>query len=173
MAGSEILLDSPIPDQIYMALDVLTGLFDRVGIQNNTKITVGMVCQPCHIFGKHSEVEYTWRMKGLGQPFRSNSRRNFGAWRAIWSWRWGFWKPISRTSIGMTPPPPQWVTPQAMPDPRLYRVYSPRATRSIGCPVEGCKGLETTCINLQIHFVHCHMRDMVVIMEEGKISHPR
>ena len=31
----------------------------------------------------------------------------------------------------------------------------------------------TTRTNLQIQFLHYHMRDMIVIMEEGNYNHPR
>ena len=40
------LLASLKLDCLQEALDVLTILFDRVGIQTNVKKTVGMVCQP-------------------------------------------------------------------------------------------------------------------------------
>ena len=54
------------------------------------------------------------------------------------------------------PPPP--------PYPRLYRVSFPRAARLVKCPVEGCEGRAPTFANLRIHFVHRHVRDMIVIM---------
>ena len=48
------LLALPRPDHIQPALDILTGLFNRMGLQINVNKKVGMVCQPCHIFGGHS-----------------------------------------------------------------------------------------------------------------------
>ena len=52
-------------------------------------------------------------------------------------------------------------------------VSFPRAARSIRCPVEVCEGQETTRTNLWIHFVHRHVRDTIVMMEEGDRPHPR
>ena len=54
------LLASPRPVRIQETMDVLTGLFDRVGMRTNVDKTVGMVCQPCHTSGRQFEVVYTW-----------------------------------------------------------------------------------------------------------------
>ena len=40
------LLTSPRPARLQAALDVLMGLFNRVGLQTNLNKTVGMVCHP-------------------------------------------------------------------------------------------------------------------------------
>ena len=55
---------------------------------------------------------------------------------------------------------------------RLHMVSLTRATGYIGFLVERCKGRMTMHTNLQIHFVHHHMWDMIVIMEEGNLLHP-
>ena len=57
--------------------------------------------------------------------------------------------------------------------PKIFRVSVPRTDRSISCQVEDCEGREMMRNNLGIHFVHRHMRDTVVIMEEGKSPHLR
>ena len=44
-----ILLASPRPSRIQAALDVLEGLFYRVGLHTNFNKKVEMLCQPCHI----------------------------------------------------------------------------------------------------------------------------
>ena len=59
------------------------------------------------------------------------------------------------------------MTPPVTPDPRLNRVSLPRAASFIGCPVGGYEGQATTCTNLQMHFMHHHVQDMIVIMYEG------
>ena len=69
--------------------------------------------------------------------------------------------------------PSQGMAPLTKPGPRLYRVSLPRSTRSIGCPVGECEERATTCTNICIHFIHHHMRDTVMIMEEGNRPHPR
>ena len=67
---------------------------------------------------------------------------------------------------------PQWTTPIATPEPRIYRVSFPIASRSIGCPVGECEGQATTHTNLCIHFVQRHVRKMIGILEEGNQPHP-
>ena len=67
---------------------------------------------------------------------------------------------------------PQQVTPLATLEPRLYRVFFPRASGSIGFPVGVCQGQVTTHTNLRIRSVHRHVQDRVVIMEEGNRPHP-
>ena len=41
------LLASPWPDRIQEAVDFLKVVFNWVGMRENVKKTVGMVCQPC------------------------------------------------------------------------------------------------------------------------------
>ena len=36
-------------ERLQRAFSVLTGLFDRVGLRKNTRKTVSMVCQKCHM----------------------------------------------------------------------------------------------------------------------------
>ena len=45
------LVASTQPERLHREFDVLTGLFDRVGLRNNMAKTAGMVCQPCHMPG--------------------------------------------------------------------------------------------------------------------------
>ena len=56
--------------QFQLDLDVLTGLFDRVGLHTNVKKPVRMACQPCHIVGGHSEVAYMRWMTGMVPSFQ-------------------------------------------------------------------------------------------------------
>ena len=40
-------------------------------------------------------------------------------------------------------------------------------------PVEGCPGRVATRMVIQVHFLHQHFLDTVVILEEGNFPHPR
>ena len=48
------ILDSPRLDRLKEALDVLMGMFDRVGSHTNFKKMMGMVCQTCYMADGHS-----------------------------------------------------------------------------------------------------------------------
>ena len=67
--------------------------------------------------------------------------------------------------------PQRLKTPQPL-DPRIYIVSFPRAAGPIGFPVEGCKGQAMMCTNLRIHFLHLHVQDTILILEEGNRPHP-
>ena len=41
------------------------------------------------------------------------------------------------------------------------------------CPVEGCLGVSETQAAMRVHFVHRHVHDTVVILEEGNLPLPR
>ena len=68
------LITSPRPAHIQEALGVLTGLFDRVGLNKNVNKTIEMVCQPCHFVVRHSEVAYMRRMTGVVPSFQERQQ---------------------------------------------------------------------------------------------------
>ena len=41
------------------------------------------------------------------------------------------------------------------------------------CPVEGCSGFASTRKSMRVNFWHRHVRDTVVILEEGNLPHTR
>ena len=51
-------------------MEVLTGLFDRVGLQTNIEKMVVRMCQPCYIVGGHSEASYMCKMTDVVPSFR-------------------------------------------------------------------------------------------------------
>ena len=63
------LLYSPWKARLHTALNVLTGLLKHVGIQTNVINTVGMTWQPCCTSRSLLEVDYTWRMIGVGPSY--------------------------------------------------------------------------------------------------------
>ena len=56
------------------AFITLVGLFDRVGLWNNVRKTVGMVCLPCQAAGNQLEVAYGRRMTGEGSSYRERQK---------------------------------------------------------------------------------------------------
>ena len=55
----------------------------------------------------------------------------------------------------------------------IYRVYLPGADGLLGISVEDYGKQASMCTNLWIHFVHCHVREKIVITEEGNHPYPR
>ena len=56
------MVASTDPGWIHTAFDILTGLFDRVGLQTNVKKTVGMVFHTCRADRVRADKAYTQRM---------------------------------------------------------------------------------------------------------------
>ena len=56
---------------------------------------------------------------------------------------------------------------------RIYRIAFSKRARPRPCPVEGCSGRASTRTAMRVHFWHWHVRDIVVILEDGNIPHPR
>ena len=58
-------------------------------------------------------------------------------------------------------------------NPSTYRMVFTAREGARPCPVEGCSGLASTQTAMRVHFCHRHVRDTVVILEEGNLSHPQ
>ena len=64
------MLVSTDPGWIQSTFDILTGLFDQVGLRKNVRKTVGMVCKPCWSARLRADESYTRRMMGEGRSFK-------------------------------------------------------------------------------------------------------
>ena len=50
----------------------------------------------------------------------------------------------------------------------MYEMHFPTKDGRRRCPVEGCPGVLATQAAMRVHFVHRHVHDTVVILEEGE-----
>ena len=55
---------------------------------------------------------------------------------------------------------------------RMNRMVLPEKAGLRLCPFEGCSGRAAIQKVIQVHFWHRHVRDAVVILEEGNLFHP-
>ena len=55
----------------------------------------------------------------------------------------------------------------------MYKMSFPARDGRQQCPVEGCPGVSATRAAMQVHFVHRHVHDTMVILEEGNLPLPR
>ena len=69
--ANNVIMASTELERLQRVFDVLTSLFDWVGLRTNAAKTVGMVCQPCQTPGRMSEEAYARRVRV--QCFRSAS----------------------------------------------------------------------------------------------------
>ena len=58
-------------------------------------------------------------------------------------------------------------------EPRTYRIDFRTKVGPRGCPVEVCTGRAGTRTAMRMNFCSRHVRDIVIILEEGNLPHPR
>ena len=58
-------------------------------------------------------------------------------------------------------------------EPGTYRMAFTAREVPRPCPVEGCSGRASTRTAMKVHFCNQHVKDTVVILEEGNLPHPR
>ena len=58
-------------------------------------------------------------------------------------------------------------------EPRTYMMLFPEKAGTRHFPVEECSGRTEKWTVMRVHFWNRHVRDTVVILEEGNLSHPR
>ena len=56
---------------------------------------------------------------------------------------------------------------------RTYRMAFLTAEVPWNFPVEGCPERAATMMAIRVQFFHRHVRDTVIILEEGNLPHPR
>ena len=163
------MVASSDPRWLQGALNTLVVLFDRVGLRINFGKTVGMVCHPCQAAGNLSEAAYGRRVTGEGPTYMERlkgqaSCRACGELLAA----------VSLTSHLMTQhgrveeTRRQWSTPAAGDGPWTFRMTFPLKGAPQNCPVEVCPGQVAKRTAMQWHFLHRHVLDTMVILEEGK-----
>ena len=55
----------------------------------------------------------------------------------------------------------------------MYKMHFPAKDGRRRCLAEGCPGVLATRAAMRVHFVHRHVHDTVVILEEGNLPLPR
>ena len=66
----------------------------------------------------------------------------------------------------------QWSTLAAGDGHRTFRMTFPANGGPQNCPVEGCPGWVATRTAMQMHFLHRHVLNTVVVLEKGNLPHP-
>ena len=58
-------------------------------------------------------------------------------------------------------------------EPQTYRMAFPNKGGPRSCPVEGCPGWAGTRTAMRMQFFNRYVQDIVIILEEGNLPHPR
>ena len=63
-------------------------------------------------------------------------------------------------------------TPQTDEGPRIYKMYFPAKGGPRWCPLEECPGALATRTAMRVHFMHRHVHNIGVMLEEGNLPLP-
>ena len=156
------------PQWLQGAFSTLVCLFDRVGMRTNVRKTVGMVFCPCRAEGTQSEVEYGQQMTGEGPSYRERQKgrvkyKECGEYMSL-----GSMTGHMRTQNGQAAEERRsWASLTLGEELQTYRTAIPTAGGPWSCLVEECSGQAAKRTAMQVHFMHRHVQDTVVILEEG------
>ena len=121
--------------------------------------------------GEHLEAAYKRHMAGVGPSFRERQRERVRCPEYV-AYLTAELLATHRQDQHVTGQGPQWDNTPVPLEPRLYMVSFTKVDGMVGSPVKVCRGRMTTRTNLRIHFVHRHMWDTIVILEEGNRTPP-
>jgi hypothetical protein len=152
-----------------MALSRLCERFERVGLRTNVQKTKTMTCTPGYISGQVAVPAYQRRMEGVGESYRERQCRRVEcsicgkdlAASSLDSHHRTVHGTVPQGDVGRADAPGR--------QPAEYRVSFPKILTRVTCPVAGCSGNASSWTNLRRHFTYRHPRDIIVILEEGRL----
>ena len=170
------MVASSDPRWLQWAFNALVGLFERVVLCTNVVKMVRMTFRPCPAAGNQLEVAYGRKMTGEGPTYHERQKERVecgdcgkgmsaGLLEAHWMIQYGKSKEEkwswtnAATGVGE--------------EPYTYRIEFPTKGGTRECPVQGCPGRAGMRTAMRVHFWRRHVRDDVIILEEGNLLHPR
>ena len=133
-----------------------------------------MVCHPCQVAGNQLEAAYGRRVTGEGPTYRERlkgqvSCRECGELLAA-----GYLTCHLMNQHGRVAETQRRGSTMSEGDgPWTFRMTFPEKGGPRNYPLEGCPGRVATRTAKRVHFLHRHVLDTVVILEEGNLPHPR
>ena len=154
--------------------EMLTGLFDRVGLKKNVRKTMGVVCHPFRADGGRQDEAYNRRMIGSGRSYKDIQQEQISCPE--------YRKDLMRGSLAAHCQNQHGVTKGGTvqegkiegrgDEPRTYRMVFLAKAGLRHCPVEGCSGRASTQASMRVHFWHWNVWNIVVILEGGNPPPP-
>ena len=168
------MVASSDPRWLQGSFSTLVGLFDRVGLRNNVGKTVGMVCRPFRAAGTQLEAAYRQRITVEVTYYRERQKGWVQCRECGEEMSDGYMAGQIKTQHRRASEHRWiWTTSSTGEEPRTYPMAFPAKGGPRGCPVERCLGRAAARTAMRIHFLHQHVRDAVVILEEVNLPQPR
>ena len=132
-----------------------------------------MVCRPCQAAGNQLEAAYRRRITVEGPTYRERHKgrvhcRDCGEDMEARSLASHMMTQHGQVAEARH----SWRTPAMGDGERIIRMAFPAKGGPRSFLVEGCLGRAATSMEMRVHFLHRHVLDTVVIMEEGNLHHP-
>ena len=162
------------PRWLQWAFDVLVGLFEWVGLRTNVGKTFSMVFRTCQVAETQSIAAYRRKMTGEGPTNQDRQKERVQCGECGKEMAVVLLGSHRMTQHGQAAED-RWIWEASITggDPQTYRMAFLTKGGPRSCPVEGCLGWAGTRTAMQMQFCNRHVRDVVIILEEGNLPHPR
>jgi len=149
---------------LQQAVDVISGLFACMVLITNTTKTQVMTCMPGYVSTHLSNTSYQCWKRGREEPLQAQQRQCVNCSECGKSLASSSLSQHLLTQHGQVGATSVLEAPPLLP-PHEYHVSFPKHLRQIQCPVEGCPGTAKLHDGLHCHFMHCHVNDVIVILQ--------
>ena len=148
------LVVSTQTEKLQRLFDVLTDLFDQVGLQMIVQKTVSISCWPYHAPVGMLEVAYARWTPGVVPKYRERQRRRVQC-------------PECGLELAVNSLPAHLQIQHGMGrgGSQIYWISIPMILSQLSCPVDGCRGGAKNRTNLRVQFIHCQVWDTIVILD--------
>ena len=169
------MVASSDPCWIQWAFNALVGLFERLGLRTNVGKTVRMVCIPCPAAGNQLEAAYGRNMAGEGLAYWEQQNKRVECGDCGKEMAAGSLESHQMIHHGKEKEDKcSWnKAATGGGETQTYRIEFPTKGGTRKCPVEGCTGRAGTRTATRVYFWRRHVRDIVIILEEENLLHPR
>ena len=168
------MVASSNPRWLQWVFDALVSLFKQVGLRTNIRKTVNMVYQLCQAAGTQSVAAYGRKMTGEGPTYREWQKERVECGECGKDMAAGSLISHRMTQHGQaTEERWIWEASATEGNTQTYRLAFPTKGGPRSCPVEGCPGRVRTRMAMRMRFCNLYVQDIVIILEEGNLPHPR
>ena len=172
--ANDAMVASSDPRWLQWAFNALVSLFEHVGLQKNVGKTVSMVCRLCQAEGTQSEAAYGRKKTGEGPTYRERQKEQVECRECGKEMAAGFLESHRMTQHRQVKEEQwSWEALATGGDMQTYRLAFPTKGGPRSFPVEGFPGRAGTQKAMRMHLCSRHVRDIVIILEEGNLPHPR
>ena len=133
-----------------------------------------MVCRPCQAAGNQSEAAYRRKMTGEGSTYQEGQKERVVCGECRKEMAAGSLASHRMMHHGKVKEEQwSWEASATGGGPRTYWMAFPTKGVPRSFPVEGCPGRAGTQTAMRMNFCSRNVRDIVIILEEGNLPHPR